>query len=200
MIDLLDHASDAPIWSYSFNSFFKEVWRDGQLIEKFETEAPISRSSSSDSISQRSEASLVSEAAVPKEEPLQSHKGDEDLAEGRRPEVQDLQNEAAVFAPIEAEAAETAGIRENFTATADAPVDAEIVWDDIRAQYDSLNVGRSVDHPTFEHPTRRESLLDLIQSQAESAGKPADIEEMEDALKSTVQRTSSSNEDEFVVV
>ena len=200
MIDLLDHASDAPIWSYSFNSFFKEVWRDRQLIEKFETEAPISRSSSSDSISQRSEASLMSEAAVPKEEPLQSHKGAEDSPEGGPSETQDLQKEAAISAPIEVQAIETAGTRENPTATADAPVDDEIVWNDIRARYDSLNVGRSVDHPTFEHPTRRESLLDLIQSQAESAGKPADIQEMDDALESTVQRTRSSNEDEFVVV
>ena len=64
MVDLLDHPCKAPIWSYGLGNFSKEVWRDRHLIDKFETAAALSRSSSSDSIAQQSEASLASEDSV----------------------------------------------------------------------------------------------------------------------------------------
>ena len=200
MIDLLDQASDAPIWSYGFNSFFKEVWRDRQLIDKFETEAPISRSSSSDSISRQSEASAISENPIPQQSSSGPQAVEENPEDGIPKEVQRREDEEGVPAAIEVVETEVTGISKTSRAIADAPGDDDTMWDDVRARFDAHDLGRSVKHPTFEHATRRESLLDLIRSQAEIAEKPTDIEKIEAVLKSTTEQTSNPSEDEFVVV
>ena len=200
MIDLLDQASDAPIWSYGFNSFFKEMWRDRQLVDKFETEAPISPSSSSDSISRQSQVSAMSETPIPQQSASGPQVVEENPADEIPKEVQRREDEDAVPAAVEVVEAEVAGPSKSSRAMADAPGDDETMWDDVRARFDSHDLGRSVKHPTFEHATSRESLLDLIRSQAEVAEKPTDIEEMEAVLKSTTEQTRNASEDEFVVV
>ena len=198
MIDLLDQACQAPIWSYSFNSFFKETWRDRQLIDRFETEAPISRSSSSDSLSQKSQQSVESEVTVQAFDSSELPAIAEQSAEMSRSEPQGKPDEDSSSPP--AEVVQTAPTSTTSPTRDDGPAEDEAIWDDVRARYVSREDGRDIVHPTFEHAMRRESLLDLIRSQSEGGRRATDSEGSNIMPEGAEVQTEKSSEEEFVVV
>ncbi|KAI9880679.1 MAG: hypothetical protein M1823_006716 [Watsoniomyces obsoletus] len=204
MIDLLDQGCDAPIWSWSLDSFFKETWRDRQLVDRYETGAPLSRSSSSDSISRHSGESQVSDAVeAPVPGPSVEPVSDRVSLEVDDSEVHSLNINVLADVGIDRQEVETEESIKKTPGISDTPKDDESIWDDVRAQYDNQNVGKAIKHPTFEHASGGGSLLDLIRSQAgdaDDAGNEAEHEASTGDPSSAERQTACPGDDEFVVV
>jgi hypothetical protein len=187
MIDLLDHQCNSPIWSFQEAGFHKEVWRDRQFIDRFDT-GPVSPHAGSPELEAvQSEQDVDSEDwdASPKSVAAIDDEIDEDI-----PSLEDVPEQREAKIP-------TAPPQDSNPA-----VDAKhSVWEDVRASYDPRKDASAITHPTWEHTTRGDSLLDLVTSQA------AGIRDV--GLNQPLPRNASSQEhkkevgasdDEFVVV
>ena len=197
MIDLLDASSDAPIWSYRLHSFFKESWRDRQLVDRSDTGPPLSRSPSAESLSEQSDED--------------ANLGNESLAADERRSSDDQEpgvasaEEGKASPPIlvDDEDARSDEFSRDLTKGEATTNDDDLVWDDVRASFDARNDGRVVAHPTFSNPSGAESLLDLVRSQAEGMiGTTKRSEKQLDQAEAASEQGQKDKSDsgDFVVV
>jgi hypothetical protein len=187
MIGLLDHQCNSPIWSFKEAGFHKEVWRDRQFIDSFDTGPAFPRRESRESEAVQSEQDVDSEDwdASPKSVAAVDDEIDEDI-----PAMEDEPKQGEAEVP-------NAPPEDSNTAVDEK----QPVWDDVRASYDPSKEGSAIAHPTWEHTTRGDSLLDLVTSQA--AGIRDIGPDRTLPTKSSSQerkKEPGGSDDEFVVV
>jgi hypothetical protein len=190
MINLLDHQCDSPIWSFQEAGFHKEVWRDRQFIDRFDTGPASPRVDSPESEAVQSDQDVDSEDWDASPKSVAAIENEIDEIDEDIPFLEDVSEQRESENPTAPPQDSNPALDDKHSASAD-----------VRAGYDRSKEASAIAHPTWEHTIRGDSLLDLVTSQA------AGIRDI--GLNQPLPRSASSqkrkkeagaSDDEFVVV